>query len=84
MFMVSGGSESYHCPKHGVMSCPICGSVLVEIEYKGKKPHFLALTKRDDFRGFVGCLRVDLHDKVVDVVDYRGKVYVRSVFHGCK
>lgn len=84
MFVVSGGSENYYCPKHGVMSCPICGSVLVEIEYKGNKSDLLALTKRDDFCGFVGCLRVDLHDKVVDGVNYRGKVFVRAVFHGRK
>ena len=33
------------------------------------------------FRGFLGCLRVDLHDKVVDGVNYHGKVYIVPVFH---
>lgn len=82
--MGSRSSKGYYCPQHGVMSCPICGSVLVEIEYKGKEPHLLTLTKRDDFWGFVGCIRVNLHDKVVDGVYYRGKVYVKPVFHNCK
>jgi len=73
-------SESYHCPKHGDMSCPICGSVLVGIKYTGNRADLLALTKRVGFRCFVGCLRVDLHDKVVDGVDCRGKVFVRAIF----
>jgi len=80
----SGSSGDYYCPEHGSMVCPICASVLVKIEYKGKKPEILALTKRDDFCFFVGCLRVDLHDKVVDGVDCRGKVFFRPVFHGHK
>ena len=61
--------------------CPICGSALAEIEYRGKKPDLLALMKRKDFCGFVGCRRMDLHDKVVDGVNCRGKVFVRPVFH---
>lgn len=76
------GSKGYYCPEHGAMACPICGSVFVRIEYIGKNPDLLALTKRDDFRGFAGCLRVELHDKVVDGVNCRGKVYVRPVFRG--
>lgn len=75
--MVSGGSE---CPEHGLVVCPICGCVLVWIKYFGDKPDILALMERDDFRGFLGCVRVDLHDKVVDGVDYRGKVFVRPIF----
>jgi len=72
----------YYCSEHGSMVCPSCGSPYVKIEYKGKEPDLLALTKRDDFCCFVGCLRVDLHDKVVDGVDYRGKVIFRPVFRG--
>ena len=82
--MVSDSSKGRYCPEHGDMVCPICGSVLVEIEYRGKKFDLLTLTKRDGFRGFVGCIRVDLHDKVMGGVDYRGKVFVRPVFHDRK
>ena len=78
--MVSDSSKGHYCPEHGAMVCPLCGSVLVEIAYSGKKPDLLALMKRDDFRGFFGCIRVNLHDKVVDGVNYRGKVFVRPVF----
>lgn len=74
--MVSGGSEGRYCPHHGSMACPICGSALVKIEYRGRKPHLLALMKRADFRCFVGCIRIHLHDKVVDGVNYRGKVFL--------
>jgi hypothetical protein len=64
--------------------CPVCGSELVVIEYRGHDPKTLALMKSDGFRGFLGCVRVDLHDKVVDGVDYRGKVFVSPVSHGRK
>ena len=72
------------CPEHGSMACPICGSVLVKIEYSGRKPHLLALMKHADFRCFVGCIHVDLHDKVVNGVDYRGKVFFRPLFRKAK
>lgn len=61
--------------------CPICGSELVPVKYSGKERHFLALMERGDFCGFLGCIRVDLHDKVVNGVNYRGKVYTFPVFH---
>ena len=61
--------------------CPICGSPLVELGYCGKKPDNLALMKRKDFCGFLGCSRTDLHDKVVNGVNYRGQVFVRPVLH---
>lgn len=76
----SGSSKSIYCSTHGLMVCPICGSALVEIQYRGRKPDVLALAKRGDFRCFVGCLRVDLHDKIVDGVNYRGKVFVKPIF----
>jgi hypothetical protein len=76
------GSSGYYCPSHGRMSCPICGSELVVVNYFGKEPDKLAFMRRDDFCCFLGCIRVDLHDKVVDGVNYRGKVYVKPVFHG--
>lgn len=79
--MVSG-SSGYYCPSHGCMSCPICGSKLVALEYRGKEPDKLALMRRDDLRCLLGCTRVDLHDKVVDGVNYRGKVFLRPIFHG--
>jgi len=82
--MGSDSSEGLYCPEHGSMACPICGSVLVKIEYRGKKPDKLALMKRADFCYFVGCIRVDLHDKVVDGVNYSGKVFFRPVFHSRK
>lgn len=78
--MGSGSSKACVCPEHGVVRCPVCGSALVKIEYKGDEAELLAVTKLADFRGFVGCVRVDLHNKVVDGVDYSGKVYVRPVF----
>jgi hypothetical protein len=53
--------------------CPICGSALAEIEYRGKKPDLLALMKRENFCGFLGCMHTDLHEG--------GKVFVRPVFH---
>jgi hypothetical protein len=69
-----GSGSSGYC-------CPICGLKLVPVEYKGKEPDKLALMGRDGFCGFLGCVRVDLHDKVVDGVNYRGKVYVVPIFH---
>ena len=60
--------------------CPICGSPLVELEYRGKKPDLLALMKRKDFCGFLGCSRTDLHEKIGGV-KYRGQVFVRPVLH---
>lgn len=70
------------CPESGALEyCPLCGSRLRVIEYRGDKPELLALVKREDFRCFVGCVRVELHDKVVDGVDYRGKVFVQPIFH---
>jgi hypothetical protein len=77
---LSSGSSGFYCPSHGRMSCPVCGSKLVEIEYKGGKRDLLAVAESDGFRCFLGCLRVDLHDKVVDGVNHRGKVYLRAVF----
>jgi len=79
--MSSDNAECY-CLGHGRMSCPICGHVLVVVKYSGGKRDLLALAESDGFRCFLGCLRVDLHDKVLDGVNYRGKVYIRSVFAG--
>ena len=78
--MGSVSSKGYYCPKHGFMSCPICGSKLVRVEYRGNKPRLLALMKRADFICFLVCKRVDLHDKIVDGVNYRDKVFVRPIF----
>jgi hypothetical protein len=58
--------------------CPTCGSPLVELEYRGKKPDMLALMKRKDFCCFMGCSRTDLHDKVIGD---KGKVFIHPVFH---
>lgn len=83
--VLSGGvavameNKRYYCPKHGDMFCPLCGSMLVKVEYAGNDSKMLALAKRDGFRGFLGCLRVDLHDKIVDGVNYRGKVFVKPI-----
>lgn len=74
MVDLSSGSSGYYCS--------ICGSELVVVKYSGKEPDELAFMRRDDFCGFLGCLRVDLHDKVVDGVNYRGKVFVKPIFHG--
>ena len=63
-----------------VKSCPICGSELVELKYSGHKRSVLALVESDGFVCFMGCKRVELHDKVVDGVDYSGKVFVRPLF----
>jgi hypothetical protein len=71
---LSSGSSGYHCP--------ICGLELVPVKYSGTEPDKLALMERDDFCGFLGCLRVDLHDKVVDGVNHHGKCYVVPIFHG--
>jgi hypothetical protein len=62
------------------MVCPLCGLELVVVKYSGSEHDLLALAESDGFRYFLGCLRVDLHDKVLDGVDYRGKVYIRAVF----
>ena len=66
-----------------VCCCPICGFALVVVKYLGKERDKLALVELDGFCGFLGCLRVDLHDKVVDGVNYRGKVFVKPILHGC-
>ena len=63
-----------------VKSCPICGSELVELKYKGHKRSVLALVESDGFVGFLGCKRVESHDKVVDGVDYCGKVFIVPLF----
>ena len=65
-----------------VKSCPICGSELVELKYKGHKRSVLALVESDGFVCFMGCKRVELHDKVVDGVDYSGKVFIVPLFEG--
>ncbi len=61
--------------------CPICGCKLVVLDYRGSEPDLLALMRCEGFCCFLGCTRVDLHDKVVEGVDYRGKVFCKSVFH---
>lgn len=61
--------------------CPICGSELVTVKYVGDERDKLALMERADFCCFLGCIRVDLHDKVVDGVNSRGKVFIRPMFH---
>jgi hypothetical protein len=66
------------CPK--CSKCPICGSELVELRYRGYNRSILAFTESDGFVGFLGCCRVELHDKVVDGVNYRGKVFVKPLF----
>ena len=69
------------CPSCGfVKLCPICGSELVELKYSGHKRSVLALVESDGFVGFLGCSRVELHDKVVDGVDYSGKVFIVPLF----
>lgn len=72
--MGSGGSGHY---------CPICGSELVVVRPLGEDGSKKAreMAKHEGFCVFLGCLRVDLHDKVVDGVDYRGKVFIEAVFH---
>lgn len=61
--------------------CPLCGSELVIVKYTGNKRHLLALVESDGFCCFLGCVRVDLHDRVVDGVSHRGKVFIKPVFH---
>lgn len=78
---LSSGSSVRYCPIHGRMSCPICGSELVVVKYNGNERRLLALAGSDGFHCFLGCLRVNLHDKVVDGVNHRGKVFIRTVFH---
>ena len=79
---MSSDSAECYCPSHGLMVCPICGHVLAVVKYSGGKRDLLALAQSRGFRCFLGCLRVDLHDKVLDGVNYRGKVYIQSVFAG--
>jgi hypothetical protein len=57
---------------------------LVVLEYHGNDPHWLAVMKRRGFCGFLGCVRADLHDKVVDGVNYRDKAFILPIFHGRK
>jgi len=64
-----------------IQRCSICGSEFVVLEYRGKKPEILALIKSEGFCCLMGCIRTDLHDKVVDGVSWRGKVLIRPVFH---
>ena len=69
------------CPSCGfVHLCPICGSELVEVKYSGRKRCIQALVESDDFLGLLDCLRVELHNKVVDGVNYAGKVFVKPLF----
>ena len=69
------------CPSCGfVDACPICGSELVELKFSGYEPSILAVVESDGFVGFLGCCRVDLHDKVVDGVDCRSKVFIVPLF----
>ena len=69
------------CPSCGFVDlCPICGSKLAEMKYSGQARSILALTESEGFIGFLGCIRVELHDKVVDGVNCRGKVFVRPLF----
>jgi hypothetical protein len=62
------------------MVCPLCGLELAVVKYSGSERDLLALAESDGFRCFLGCLRVDLHDKVLDGVNYRGKVFIKPVF----
>ena len=80
MVELSSGSSGRYCPIYGRMSCPICGSELVVVKYSGSERRLLALAESDGFRCFLGCLHVDLHDKVVDGASHRGKVYIRAIF----
>jgi len=74
-------SSGYECPSCGFGSrCPICGSKLVELKYSGHKRSILDIIESDGFVCLLGCHRVDLHDKVIDGVNYRGKVFVKPVF----
>jgi len=77
---MNSGSPECYCSSHGRMSCPICGLELAVVKYSGGKRDLLALAQSDGFRCFLGCLRVDLHDKVLDGVNHRGQVYIRAVF----
>lgn len=76
MVSLNSGSSEHFCPDCEPKFCPICGSKLVPIKYRGKKSDLLASATSKGFRYFLGCVRIDLHDKVLDGVDYRGKVYV--------
>ena len=61
--------------------CPICGSALCLIKYSGHKHELLDVAESPNFCCFLGCIRINLHDKVVDGVNYRGKVFIKRVFH---
>jgi len=74
------GAVANFCPNCDDLPCPICRSKMKWLEYRGHNPEKLAIMKIDGFRGFFGCVRVDLHDKVVDGVDWRGMVFVRPLF----
>ena len=69
------------CPSCGFVDlCPICGSELVELKYSGRKRSILALIESDGFVALLGCMHVELHNKVVAGVNHRGKVFVRPLF----
>lgn len=72
------------CPKCRASRCPVCGSKLVPLVYEGIVPDRLAMMESPDFRGFRGCIRVELHDKVVNGFNYRGLAFIEAVFRGCK
>lgn len=57
---------------------------LVELKYSGHKRSILALVESDGFVALFGCFRVELHDKVIDGVNYHGKVFVRPLFRKAK
>lgn len=78
MTSLDSGSSRHHCPLHGDVSCPICGSPLVLLEYKGNDPDLLALMKQANFYALFGCNHLELHDKVVNGVDHRGKVFIKG------
>lgn len=69
------GSIKHYCVRHGDMSCSICGSALVVVKYQGSERDMLKLVESG--HRLLGCLHVNLHDKVVDGVNYRGKVFIK-------
>ena len=73
--MGSSSSERF-CVRCDSKFCPICSSRLVELNYLGNDARCSDLMEKKGFRSFLGCMRVDLHDKALDGVDYRGKVYI--------
>lgn len=70
--MASGRSE-HVCLDCKPKFCPICGCELTYFTYRGKKSDLLALARSKGFRCFLGCIRMDLHDKVLTD---RGQVYI--------